>query len=113
MNEKQKMTINEWVSLQTDAELRKLSKIVQTTIEVRERERKERRSKWIRRQLNYLKNCEYNYKVIGETVVLAMDWYGTITMTTATPVKGDVFDLGTGLAVAFAKMQGECIPSYI
>ena len=113
MNKKQKMTIKGWMSLWTDAELRELSEMTQTTIEARERERKERRSKWICHQLNYLKGCEYNYKVIGETVVLAMDWYGTITMTTATPVKGDVFDLGTGLAVAFAKMQGVCIPDYI
>ena len=113
MNEKQKMTIKEWMSLWTDAELRELSEMAQTTIEAREQERKEQRTKWICRQLSYLKNCEYNYRVIGETVVLAMDWYGAITMTTATPVKGDVFDLGTGLAVAFAKMQGKCIPSYI
>ena len=113
MNEKQKMIIKEWMPLWTDAELRELSKIVQTTIEAREQARKEQRTKWIRRQLNYLKNCEYNYMVIGETVVLAMDWYGVITMTKATPVKGDVFDLGTGLAVAFAKMQGETIPNYI
>ena len=113
MIKKQKTAIEEWMSSRTDADLRELSKMIQATIETREQERKERRTKWIRRQLSYLKNCEYNYRVIGETVVLAMDWYGTITMTTATPVKGDVFDLGTGLAVAFAKMQGECIPSYI
>ena len=113
MNEKQKMAIEEWMSSWTDADLRELSKMVQTTIEAREQERKEMRTNWICRQLSILTNCEYNYRVIGETVVLAMDWYGTITMTTATPVKGDVFDLGTGLAVAFAKMQGMCIPSYI
>lgn len=79
----------------------------------RERSRKEKRIQWIVSHIRQYKNSTANHEVVGETVIVAVQWYGHIVIAKATPIKGDVFDLDTGIAVAFAKVMGERIPNYI
>lgn len=79
----------------------------------RERKHKERRIQWITSHIRQYKNSTANHKVVGETVVVAVQWYNHIAIAKATPIEGDVFDLDTGIAVAFAKAIGERIPNYI
>lgn len=81
----------------------------------RERERKERRSKWIRDYHSaFLRHPNATYKVLGKTVVVSVyDRYTGIHMGATTPCGEDKFELSTGIAVAFAKAVGERIPEFI
>ena len=101
------------LSKMTDSELFRLATECMMEQERRERQRKEKRIQWIASHIRQYKNCTANHEVVGETVVVAVQWYNHIAIAKATPVNGDVFDLDTGIAVAFAKAMGECIPDYI
>lgn len=79
----------------------------------RERQRKEKRLQWITSHIRQYKNSTANHEVVGKTVVVAVRWYDQIAIAKATPINNDVFDLDTGIAVAFAKAMGERIPDYI
>ena len=79
----------------------------------RERQRKEKRLQWITSHIRQYKNSTANHEVVGKTVVVAVRWYDQIAIAKATPINNDVFDLDTGIAVAFAKTMGERIPDYI
>lgn len=72
-----------------------------------------KRNAWVNKHYNQFKGCYGDYKVVGETVVIALAWMGNVKIATATPIKGDKFDLRTGIAVAYAKACGERIPDYI
>ena len=101
------------LSKMTDSELFRLATECMMEQERREVKRKEKRIQWIASHIRQYKNCTANHEVVGETVVVAVQWYNHIAIAKATPVNGDVFDLDTGIAVAFAKAMGECIPDYI
>lgn len=79
----------------------------------RRRQRKEKRIQWITSHIRQYKNSAANHEVVGETVVVAVRWYERIAIAKATPINNDVFDLDTGIAVAFAKAMGERIPDFI
>lgn len=81
----------------------------------RERERKERRSRWIRDYLSaFQRHPNATYKVVGETVVVSVyDRCVGIRMSVTTPTGNDTFELSTGIAVAFAKALGERVPNFI
>lgn len=97
----------------TDNELLTLASNICEERQRREHQRKEKRIQWIASHIRQYRHGTANYEVVGETVVVAVQWYNHIAIAKATPIKGDVFDLDTGIAVAFAKAMGERIPDYI
>lgn len=102
-----------YVSKYTDTDLRTLLEAVEYEIARREEARKRRREEWIENRYTQFQCCYNDYKVVGNTVVIAIAWMGKVKMATATAVKGDKFDLRTGIAVAYAKACGERIPEFI
>lgn len=102
-----------YVHKYTDTDLRTLLEAVEYEIARREEARKQKRKMWIENHYTQFQRCYGDYKVIGNTVIIALAWMGNVKMATATAVKGDVFDLRTGVAVAYAKACGERIPDYI
>ena len=102
-----------YVNKYTDTDLRTLLEAVQDEIARREDARKRRRAEWIYR---YAQEAYHygNFEVLcGNTVVVAVCQNGHIVMGKSTPIKGDKFDLDTGVAVAYAKAVGVCVPDFI
>ena len=108
-----KMQVTGWLSKWNNTDLDELRSLINEETHTRERKRKEARKNWIDKHYEQFKGCYGDYKVIGNTVVIALAWMGNVKMATATAVKGDVFNLRTGIAGAFAKAMGERIPDYI
>lgn len=107
-------TINSFsLSKLTDSDLSRLAAECMAEQDRRERQRKEKRNQWITSHIRQYRSCTANHEVVGETVVVAVRWYDHIAIAKATPINGDVFDLDTGIAVAFAKAMGEHIPNFI
>lgn len=97
----------------TDNDLSKL--IAECVMEQERREREEERDRWIGGYYcAFLNHPNASVIHVGETTVLAL-WSRNLglKMATATPVRGDVFDHNTGVAVAYAKAVGDEIPDYI
>ena len=113
MRNKNKMMVMGWLSKWNDSDLDELRSLINEEANARERKRREARKMWIENYYTQFQRCYGDYKVIGNTVVIALAWMGNVKMATATPVKGDVFDLRTGIAVAYAKACGERIPEFI
>ena len=113
MRNENRMMVMGWLSKWSDCDLNELRALINEETHARERQRKEKRIQWITSHIRQYKNCTANYEVVGETVVVAVQWYGHIAIAKATPIKGDVFDLDTGIAVAFAKAMGERVPEFI
>lgn len=109
MKNENRMMIMGWLSKWNDTDLDELRALINEETHARERKRKN----WIDKHYNQFQGCYGDYKVVGETVVIALAWMGNVKMATATPVNGDVFDLHTGIAVAYAKACGERVPDYI
>lgn len=109
-------TVNTFsLSKLTDADLFRLAADCFAEQERRERERKERRSRWIRDYHSaFLRHPNATHKVLGETVVVSVyDRCTGIHMGVTFPHGEDKFELSTGIAVAFAKAMGERIPNFI
>lgn len=100
------------VALCSDTELHTLLQVTQDEIAKREDNRKRRRKEWICR---YYNEAVYNaaIEVVGETVIVAILKNGHIHMTKTHPIDGDVFDVKTGVAVAYCKAIGLRIPDFI
>lgn len=113
MNQEQKVVIYGWLRQWNDFDLVELTHMLGAETKRRIEERNNKRIQWITSHIRQYKHCTVNHEVVGETVVVAVQWYGHIAIAKAAPVKGDVFDLDTGIAVAFAKAMGESIPDYI
>ena len=83
--------------------------------ERRERKRKEERQKWVNDYFNRFINHPNTTSIqVDETIVVA--FYGRYTgmhISTAKPIKGDIFSKKVGIAVAYAKAVGDKIPDYI
>ena len=95
-----------------DADLENLYVSVQNE-RIRRADNKCKRTAWVNKRYAQFKNCYGEYKVVGDTVVIALAWMGNIKMATATPVRGDKFELITGIAVAYAKACGERVPDFV
>ena len=108
-----KMQVMGWLSKWNDTDLDELRSLINEETSARERKRKQERELWIENHYTQFQRCYGDYKVIGNTVVIALAWLGNVKMATATAVKGDVFNLRTGIAVAYAKACGERIPEFI
>ena len=113
MKQEQTVMICGWLRQWNDFELVELTHLLEAEARRRIDERNNKRIQWIASHIRQYKHCTANHEVVGETVVVAVQWYGHIAIAKATPIKGDVFDLDTGIAVAFAKAMGESIPDYI
>lgn len=113
MKQEQAIMIYGWLRQWNDSDLVKLTHMLEEETKRRIAERNSKRIQWITSHIRQYKHCTANHEVVGETVVVAVQWYGHVAIAKATPVNGDVFDLDTGIAVAFAKAMGESIPDYI
>lgn len=106
-----------YVSKYTDTDLQTLREAVQDEIQRREERRKMARQEWIDSHVNKFYAYCGKFERVGDTIIVAYFnsspmGYG-VRMSRSTPINGDVFDLDTGIAVAFAKAMGERVPSYI
>ena len=113
MRNENKMMVMGWLSKWNDSDLDELRSLIVEEACARERKRREARNQWIENHYTQFQHCCGNYKVIGNTVILALFWMGSVKIATATTVKGDKFDLRTGVAVAYAKACGERIPDFV
>ena len=113
MKQEQTVMIYGWLRQWDDFDLVELTHMLEAETKRRIEERKNKRIQWITSHIRQYKHSTANHEVVGETVVVAVRWYDHIAIAKATPIKGDVFDLDTGIAVAFAKAMGESIPDYI
>lgn len=106
-----------YVNKYSDAELHTLLEAVQDEIAKRENACKRRREEWITSHLNKFGAYCGNFERVGDTIIVA--YYNSspigygVRMGRSTPINGDVFDLDTGIAVAFAKAMGERVPDFI
>ena len=97
----------------TDNDLSKL--IAECMMEQECREREEQRDRWVDGYYcAFLNHPNASVIHVGETTVLAL-WSRNLglRMATATPIRGDVFNHKTGIAVAYAKAVGDEIPNDI
>jgi hypothetical protein len=101
-----------YVNKYTDSDLQALLEAVQREMTARKQRREQARKEWIYRYSNEAFHYG-NHIVVGDTVVVAMQKNGSIEIAKSSPIKGDKFDLETGVAVAYAKAKGIHIPSYI
>lgn len=99
----------------TDAEVKQLFCEVSEELKSRESQLAARRERWVRR--NYTRFIRHPHAVtltVGETTVVSVyDEFMGSYIASATPVKGDVYDQKTGIAVAFVKAMREKVPSYV
>ena len=113
MTKEQKHMAYGWLMGMNDEDLAELVHMVEAETKRRIDARESKRIQWITSHIREYKHSASNHEVVGETVVVAVRWYDHISIAKATPINGDVFDLDTGIAVAFAKARGERIPDYI
>ena len=101
-----------YVNKYSDAELRTLLEAVQDEITKREDARKRRRAEWIE-HMSWEAYHRGAVEVVGETVIVAVFKNGSIHMAKTHPINGDVFDMETGVAVAYCKAVGVPVPDFI
>lgn len=101
-----------YVNKYTDIELRTLLEAVQDEIVRREDARKRRREEWIE-HMSWEAYHRAAIERVGETVIVAVLKNGSVHMAKTHPIKGDVFDMDTGVAVAYTKAIGLRVPDFI
>jgi hypothetical protein len=101
-----------YVNKYTDIDLRTLLEAVQDEIALREDARKRRREEWIE-HMSWEAYHRGAVEVVGETVIVAIWKNGSIHMAKTHPIKGDEFDMDTGVAVAYCKAVGMPVPDFI
>ena len=101
-----------YVSKYTDTDLQALLKAVQDEIARREHARKRRREEWVE-HFSWEAYHRGSVEVVGETVVVAVVKNGSVHMAKTHPIKGDEFDMDTGVAVAYCKAVGVPVPDFI
>lgn len=101
-----------YVNKYTDIDLRTLLEAVHDEIARREDARKRRREEWIE-HMSWEAYHRGAVEVVGETVIVAIWKNGSIHMAKTHPIKGDEFDMDTGVAVAYCKAVGMPVPDFI
>jgi hypothetical protein len=101
-----------YVNKYTDTDLRALLEAVEDEIARREDARRRRRAEWIE-HVSWEAYHRGAVEVVGETVIVAVLKNGSIHMAKTHPIKGDVFDMETGVAVAYYKAMGLRVPDFI
>lgn len=100
----------------TDSDLASLAREVTAEQTRRAEARARRRREWIESHYyGFLNHPNADYSRIGDTIVVALYHRngGGVHIGKATPVHGDTFNKDVGIAVAFAKANGEAIPFFI
>ena len=99
----------------TDADLLTLMSNISEERERRERKRKEERQKWVNNYFNrFISHPNATSIQVDETIVVAFyERYTGMHISTAKPIKGDMFSMKVGISVAYAKAVGDKIPDYI
>lgn len=113
MKSENKIMVMGWLSKWSDADLQELRLLINEETHARERKRKQMRQDWIYRYAQEAYHRGSHEIVCGNIVVVAVCQNGHIVMGKSTPIKGDKFDLDTGVAVAYAKAVGVRIPDFI
>jgi hypothetical protein len=103
---------NFYVNKYTDTDLQALLEAVQDEIQRRKEQRKRRREEWIE-HMSWEAYHRAAIEVVGETVIVAVLKNGSIHMAKTHPIDGDVFDMDTGVAVAYCKAMGLRVPDFI
>ena len=101
-----------YVNKYTDTDLRTLLEAVQDEIARREDARRRRREEWIE-HMSYEAYHRGAVEVVDKTVVVAVWKNGSVHIAKTHPIKGDVFDMETGVAVAYSKAIGLRVPDFI
>ena len=99
----------------SDAELNAVMAAINEERAKRESKKEAQRESWIDLHFHQFHNT---YDAIYHTrenltIVAIYDRLDGVNIGTAYPVNGDAYDCKTGIAVAFAKANGETIPDYI
>lgn len=113
MKSENRLMIMGWLSKWSDVDLAELRHLICEETCNRERKRREARQNWIYRYAQEAYHRGNHEIVNGNTVVVAVCQNGHIVMGKSTPIKGDRFDLDTGVAVAYAKAVGIRVPDFI
>ena len=113
MKSENKLMIMGWLSKWSDTDLAELRHLINEEACARERKRKQKRYEWVSYYMEVFRANRGKYTRIGDTIVAAAHCGWSIGIGKSTPVNGDVFDLNTGIAVAYAKALGERVPDFI
>ena len=113
MKSENKLMVMGWLSKWSEADLQELRLLISEEIHGRERKRKQKRYEWVSKYMEIFRANRGEYTRIGDTIVAAAHRGWSISIGKSTPVNGDVFDLNTGIAVAYAKALGDQIPDFI
>lgn len=113
MRNENKLMVMGWLSKWSDADLQELRLLINEEICARERKRKQMRYEWISRYMELFRVNHGEYTRVGDTIVAVAYRGWSIAIGKSTPINGDVFDLNTGIAVAYAKALGDRIPDFI
>ncbi len=113
MRSENKLMVMGWLSKWSDADLAELRDLINEETCARERKRKQKRHEWVSKYMEMFRANRGEYTRIGDTIVAAAHRGWSIGIGKSTPIDGDVFDLNTGIAVAYAKALGDRIPDFI
>jgi hypothetical protein len=113
MKNESRLMVMGWLSKWSDADLAELRQLICEETCARERKRKRLRYEWVNTYMELFRANRGEYTRIGDTIVAAAHCGWSIGIGKSTPNNGDVFDLNTGIAVAYAKALGEKIPDFI
>jgi hypothetical protein len=99
----------------TDTDLSNLFHSCADELQKRADQRTKRRKDWIQTHYwGFVGHPNASIQVIGKRTIIALyNRYEGVRIGTAYPIKDDVYDETTGIAVAYAKAMGERIPDYI
>lgn len=113
MKTENRLMVMDWLSKWSDADLTELRDLINEEVDTRERKRRQMRHEWINYYVELFRVNRGEYTRIGDTVVAAAHRGWSIGIGKSAPIDGDVFDLNTGIAVAYAKALGERVPDFI
>ena len=113
MKNENRLMIMGWLSKWSDVDLAELRQLINEETVARERKRKQIRYEWINKYLELFRANRGEYTRIGNTIVAVAHRGWNLGIGKSTPINGDVFDLNTGIAVAYAKALGEKIPDFM
>ena len=113
MRNENKLMVMGWLSKWSDADLAELRHLINEEVYDRERKRRQKRYEWVSKYMELFRANRGEYTRIGDTIVAAAHRGWSIGIGKSTPINGDVFDLNTGIAVAYAKALGDRIPDFI
>lgn len=103
------------VSRMTDTDLNTLFTACANELARRKEQRAQQRAEWITTHYwDFMNHPNASVHMNGQrTIVAIYSRMNGVQIGTAYPINGDVYDMDTGIAVAYAKATGEVIPDFI